>query len=737
MMWNTFEQDKPYLESKYLNPTFDPNTGLSAEELLAGLEKIYADTRALPHPTVKAMAVAYVLDHVRINVSPHDWFVGIDGWRFLRDRMVHKTIIMKWQEEVYQKYASEERRRMKIHNACGSLSIWPDYDHSVPDWKAVLKLGFPGLRQRAKDCRERHREAGTLTAEREIYYDAIETEYAAILRFLARLQAQAEEKGRQYPRCAMTAKCLKTLMEGAPTNSYEMLQLDYLFFFIAEYFDGLQVRSFGNLDQMLYPFYQKDLQEGVFTDSQIRELVSYFLQQAHVMHHYWGHPLYLGGSDETGKTLINPVSYLILEEFDRMGLYDPKIQIKWDKALPEAFVNQVLDMIRRGHNSIAIVCMPNVIKAMMSFGVTEREAQECVVSGCYEVQVAGNSTQTAAGHINMAKGVEMVLNNGRDALTGQMIGVETGGLEEFTSFDAFYEAYLKQIRFLTREALTISGSVEGHFLELNPAPMFSSTVYNSVQQGRDAYAGGCKYMFTSILVCNVASAVNALMAVKELVYDTGEYTLTQLNEILEKDWEGHDRLRLRMKRSHEKFGNHQALSDRYGAAIASFVANQINMKPSQNNGYYITSLHCARQFIEMGKRSAASPEGRKRGEEYSKNISAAMGTNWAGTTALIESVTELNTTQFLGDFPLDVMLHPSAAQGEEGLAAMKQLIQTYSDRGGLAIHFNVMDVEVLRDAQKHPEKYEDLQVRVCGWNVLWNNLPLSEQEQYIAQAQLL
>lgn len=736
-MWNTFEQDKEYLESKYLNPKFAPDTGLSEEELLRGLDEIYNTTQGLPHTSIKAMAFAYVLDNVRIDVNPHDWFVGIDCWRFLRDRLLHKSIIMKWQEEVYQKYATEERRRMKIHNDCGSLSMWPDYDHSVPDWKAVMELGFPGLLERARAFKEQHRSAGTLTSERETYYDAIEVEYTAVLRFLARLQKQAEERGKEYPRCAAAAKCLKSLMNGAPTNSYEMLQLDYIYFFIAEYFDGLQVRSFGNLDQMLYPFYKRDIERGTFTDAQIREIVSYFLQQAHVMHHYWGHPLYLGGTDEKGNTLINAASYLILEEFDRMGIYDPKIQIKWDTSVPEPFMNKVLDMIRRGHNSIVLVCMPNAIKALMGCGVTEQEARNCVVSGCYEVQVAGNCIQTGSGHVNMAKGVEMVFHNGKDALTGQVIGRETGALENFQTFDEFYKAYLEQIRFLVQEVMDISSSYEGHFLELNPAPMLSATVLNSVKQGRDAYSGGSKYNFSSILVCNVASAVNALVAVKELVYDTNEYTLQQLKQIMDADWEGYEHLRLRMKRSREKFGNHQALSDRYGAAIASYVANLINMKPNQNSGYYITSLHCARQFIEMGKRSAASPDGRKKGEEYSKNISAAMGTNWAGATALIESVTELPTVQFLGDFPLDVMLHPSAVKGDDGLAVMKQLIQTYSNRGGLAIHFNVMDVETLRDAQKHPENYEDLQVRVCGWNVLWNNLPLSEQEKYIEQAQVL
>ena len=737
-MWNSYENDREYLETKYLNPTFQEDTGLSEEELIAGLEKIYAQTRELPHPAIKAMGFAYILDNVRIDVNPHDWFVGIDCWRFLRNRLIHKTLVMKWQEEVYQKYAPEQRKRMKMHNEFGSLQVWPDYDHSVPDWNVVMELGFPGLLERARQHRRMHEEQGTLTEERKVYYDAIETEYSAVLRFLSRLHRQAVERSAEYPRCGMVAKCLESLMKGGATNTFEMLQLDYLYFFIAEYFDSLQVRSYGNLDVMLKPFYERDLANGTFTEEQIRELVSYFLLQTSSMHHYWGHPMYLGGTDENGETLINEVSYLILDEYDRMGIYDPKIQIKWDEKTPKKFTSRVLDMIRRGHNSFVFVCMPNAITAMMANGITEDEARSCVISGCYEMQPAGKYIGTGAGNLNMAKGVELVFHNGRDSLSGTMLGVETGMLEDLKTFDDFYQAYLRQIEFLIEEVVWIANGFEGHFLELNPAIMLSATIGSSVESGNDAYAGhGMKYNLSGVCFCNTASAIDALMAVKTLVYDNGEYTLQELKEILDADWEGHEMLRLRMKRDRKKFGNGLAEVDRYAHAITTFVAQRVNMRPNAHNGHYVSSLHCARQFIEMGKKTAASPEGRKCGEELSKNISAAMGSNWAGATALIKSVTTLDSSLFFGDFPLDVMLHPTAVQGEDGLTAMHALLTAYCERGGIAIHFNVMDVETLRDAQKHPENYQDLQVRVCGWNVLWNDLPLSEQEKYIEQAEAL
>ncbi len=174
--------------------------------------------------------------------------------------------------------------------------------------------------------------------------------------------------------------------------------------------------------------------------------------------------------------------------------------------------------------------------------------------------------------------------------------------------------------------------------------------------------------------------------------------------------------------------------DLLAEGLARFISNKINLRPNARNGFYVASIHSARTFIDLGEKTGATPDGRLAGEEMSKNMSPTMGMDINGVTALIKSVTRIDSALFPGDFALDVMLHPAAVAGQEGLNAMRTLLKTYLDKHGIAIQFNIFDANVLLDAQKHPEKYEGLQVRVCGWNVPFNDIAKKEQDAYIKRA---
>ena len=197
---------------------------------------------------------------------------------------------------------------------------------------------------------------------------------------------------------------------------------------------------------------------------------------------------------------------------------------------------------------------------------------------------------------------------------------------------------------------------------------------------------------------------------------------------------GAEKLRLRILRSRNKYGNGIPGVDCYAAALAHYFGGKLNLRPNSRGGWYQASGHSARTFIIMGERTGATPDGRRAGEEMSKNISPTMGADVNGVTALIDSATAIDCADLPGDFPLDVMMHPATVQGEEGLAAMRTLLYAYLAKYGMAIHFNIFDAAVLEDAQKHPEKYTGLQVRVCGWNVRFNDLAEKEQNAYIERA---
>ena len=282
--------------------------------------------------------------------------------------------------------------------------------------------------------------------------------------------------------------------------------------------------------------------------------------------------------------------------------------------------------------------------------------------------------------------------------------------------------------------------------EVNPTMLYTLATPYCIRTGRDAFAAhGMEHgNNTGIWTIGLGTSVDALLAVEELVYeksgkveagDVGKVRLKELGEIMAADWKGHEELRLRMLRSKRKWGNNDAEANAIGARIVKAASAEINFKPNSRGGRFTLSGHNARQFVWEGEKTGATPDGRKAGEEFSKNLSPTMGADTEGVTALVSTLASLDSCDFPGDFPLDVMLLPYTVAGDKGLETMKALLFQYYANNGLIMQFNVFDAEELKDAQRHPEKYENLQVRVCGWNVRWNDLPKKEQDAYIRRAE--
>ena len=207
--------------------------------------------------------------------------------------------------------------------------------------------------------------------------------------------------------------------------------------------------------------------------------------------------------------------------------------------------------------------------------------------------------------------------------------------------------------------------------------------------------------------------------------------MTELRDILNRNWEGAEKLRTQILNDKYKYGNGIPEVDYYSEILAHYIGNKINLRPNTRNGFYLASGHNARAFITHGEKVGASPDGRCAGEEISKNLSPTMGMDRKGITALIKSITAMDPINFAMDFPLDAALHPATVQGEEGLAALRNLLFTYFNNNGTLIQFNIFNAEELEEAQRNPEKYANLQIRVCGWNVRFVELAKVEQDAYI------
>lgn len=726
----TDEPFNPYSRMAYHGYDFDKSTGLEDEEIKDGLSKLYEKTKDLPHPVAKAYAVKYVLENTKIDINEHDLFVGL--WSV--NRLANSVTLNKWNAEVFETILPKVKQKMNDMNESGAVAIWPDFDHVVPDWDAILCLGFPGLKKRAEEYKELHKARGTLTPETAAFFDGIIIEYTAVIALVDRLYRLALTQN--HDKAKKVAECLLHIRDGAPQNIYEAMQVIYIYFMVSECFDSYQVRSLGNgLDNTLYGFYKNDLKSGAYTKEEIKELFRYFLFQWSAIGNYWGQPFYMGGTNADGSTKYNELSYDILDVYDELGIYNPKIQVKINENTPDRLLFKVSDMIRRGKSCFALCCEPGMIKAVMGYGATYEEALNMDIRGCHETGVRANEVSTGTGYVNALKSVEYVFSNGFDSRIGKQLGLKTGELKDFKTFDDFYSAVLRQWENLIEMTIDVSKQYEKYLSFINPSNMYSATIEGALKKGADAYQSGVKFNNSALLNCGFASFVDAVMAVKEFVYDKKDVTLEALSAALAADWKGFEDLHTKVVKSLRKYGNDDAETDRYTEAMSAYFASKVNNRPNARGGVYKAIMHTAMEFVREGEKTGATPDGRYAGDEISKNGSPSVGMDREGVTALIKSALKARPYTYCESFCLDIMLHPTAVSGDEGLEIMKSLLFMYMKNGGQAVQFNVFNTETLRDAQKRPEKYQNLQVRVCGWNVLWNNLSEKEQNAYITRAE--
>ena len=719
------DQEKPFNSfNRFIrrDVIFDEVTGMDPDKIITGIWEQDNRLKDLSHPERKAMAFQYILENTRIACDKRDIFPAIN----MVDRQPNKTIVHRWRwEEVFGKLIPEVEEKRSYLERNGIATIWPDYDHSVPVWDRIFALGFAGLLRESEAARA---QKDTLTPDQTAFYNGVKITYTAILHFLERLQREAERQGH-----TRMAKALENIKNNPPQSFYEALLVDYLYFMLSEHMEGLQVRSLSNFDRLFYPFYQKDLANGV-TEEQLRQDLAYFFLQFTAIGNYWNQPVYLGGCKEDESTQINELSYLFLDVYDKMGIYNPKVQIKVADSTPKDFLLKALDMIRRGNSSIVFVGDATIRKALENVGIALEEARLCDVKGCYEYAIRG-AMGTGMNYVNLLKPLEYALHKGCDGVTGNFAGLESP--ESYESFECFFAEYKKQLGFVIDQVIEVVNGFEDYLAHINPQSLLSATYPTCIERGADALGGGAAANGSGMMFGFMADVADSLTNIKKYVFDSEMLTLHQLRDILDKNFEDNEQIRRILLADRDKYGNNKELPDAIAKEIAEFVCERVCGRPNakKRGGKWNLGFHVARQSYDQAGRTASSPNGRRRGEELSKNLSASMGMNREGATAAILSTTKIDATAFTSDAPLDLGLLPSAVKGEDGLEAMYALLATFIKRGGHAMHINVFDAETLRAAQREPEKYSDLQIRVCGWNVLWNNISKEEQDGFIRQAE--
>lgn len=736
--------DLKYLKNKYhkddgsFNPfsrficndsAFDMTTGLNAEQMETALREYVQTLSDSDHGVIKAKAFRFVLEHTPINVSANDYFVAIHS----ANRVIQRVLNNKWNAEVFRDILPEVNKRLEPLRRDGAITTWPDYDHSVPNYDYILPLGFVGMLEKAHEAEKSfiERNGGIGESERA-FYESIYIELEAILALIDRFIEFASTHPSEKSQTIISA--LSSLKSGAPKNTYEVLLFIYIYFICSEHIEILQVRSLSNLDRMLFPYYKNDLESGSFTDEELRTFIAYFLYQFSAIGNYWNQPMYLGGTNTDNSSIVNELSYTILEVYDKLGIFNPKLQIKYSESTPKDFLLKALDMVRHGHNSIVFVCTDTVTEALVKLGASREEAQMANISGCYEYSTREEIGSLGA-YINLAKFIEYTLWNGIDPKTERSIGVSFGKTEDFDTFEKLFDAYTGYLKYTIDECISQVNQYEPYYGYVNPIPLFSAARTHSLEAAKDAYSSGAAAYQTIYEFGGLATAVDSLIMIKKYVYDKKELSMSELKAALKADFVGFEALRTKLKFDREKFGNDTGAPESLAKRIADLISNQVNGTHDGRGGKNICGLHCARQYIDWKDRTASTPDGRLRGEELSKNATPTQGAAINGPTAVISSITSIDATDQAGDCPIDLALNPKAFTGSKGLEVMYSMLCVCSRKMAHAIQFNVIDAETLKKAQLNPDDYRDLQIRVCGWSVAFVSLGKDEQNAFIAAAE--
>ncbi|MBR5308961.1 MAG: hypothetical protein IKU43_09330 [Clostridia bacterium] len=734
----SFIENKYHLQSEPFNPLSrfayhgvmcDYTEGLDDSQMRAALSELYEKTRGEDHALIKAKAFAFVLDNAKIAIDEHDYFPCLYNW----GRPLDGIFINRWQKELFESIPGlcEEIDDFK---SSGIAEMWLDTNHVVPDWRDILSLGFAGLLERAQSYHEKYRLEGSLDEKQEAFFSSIEIEYEAILRFVKRLYDYASSHPTE--KSELIKKSLDTIYRGKPQNTFETLMLMYIYFLLSESVDSFQVRSMGHgIDRTLWKYYKNDIKNGTFTRDEIKGFLAYFMLQFSAIGNYWGQPMYLCATDFDNKTDISELTYDFLDVYDELCLYNPKLQFKITPETDKKLICRVLDMIRHGKNSFVLCCVPGITKSLMSsYGTSLEEARDCDISGCNEMHVRADEANMISSVANLSKAISYVFDNGYDTVLGKQMGLKTGDVSDFTSFDEFYEAVMKQITYIIDRILCMARKYEHFVAEVDPSVMLSATMERALKKKVDAYAFGVKYPTSSILLNAFATTVDSVLAIKELVFDKGEATLTDFKNALDNNWEGYEILHRKALGAKLKYGVNDKEADMYATAMFNKIAVYITGQKNSRGSIYKTGVPSTTHFLIHGRTTKATPDGRRMGEELSKNTAPVIGTERNGVTGTMLSAMKTSMWLFSEAYVLDLMLHPSSVQGDDGLEAMYGLVMNYMKNDGISIQFNVFDSKMLRDAQKNPDKYKNLQVRVSGWNVLWNNMSKAEQDAYIVRS---
>ena len=566
---------------------------------------------------------------------------------------------------------------------------------------------------------------------------------------LAEKMAAEESDPQRKEELLKIADVCRWVPAHAPRDMQEAIQM-YWFVHLGTVteLNGWDCMNPGHIDQHLYPFYKKGVEEGTMTREKAKELISCFwikfnnqpappkvgvtALESGTYNDFTN--INIGGIDREGKNAVNELSYIILEVQEELHELQPGLSIHVSKVTPDEFVMAGAKVIRQGHGYPSVFNPDTYTKELVRQGKTLEDANEGGCSGCIEVGAFGKEAYILTGYLNTPKILEITLNNGIDPMTGKRLGLETGDPRTFTSYEQLYEAYHQQMLYFVNMKLAVNNYIERMFSLYAPATFLSLFIDDCITRGRDYYSGGARYNTTYIQCTGLGTITDCLSTLKKHVFEDKKFTMDELLNAVAHNFDGNEKMRQFIMNRTPFFGNDDDYADQIAVKVYDDLVEAIEGHPNTRGGKTQLNMLSTTCHNYFGSVCGASVNGRLAHFAISDGTSPAHGADTNGPTAVIKSLGKLDQTKSGGTL-LNVRFVPTLLKRDEDLKKLVSLIRAYFAMGGHHIQFNIVDTQTLLDAQQQPDDYKDLLVRVAGYSDYFNDMTEQLQNEIIARTE--
>lgn len=609
--------------------------------------------------------------------------------------------------------------------------------HSVRNYALVLREGFCGIRKRIESCLEQSDISAPEYPQKENVWRAmLNICNAGILlgeRYAQKAQEMAKcaETEHDAARLRMMAECCMCIPANPAKTFFEAVQSLWFAHILTCGEDGINANSIGRLDQILYPYYKEDRDAGRITTNEAVEIMQEYACKMYL--DYDVQAITLGGVDAAGKDAVNELSYIILEATKSLD-FVRDLSVRLTSKTPVKFVRRACDIVVKGGGIPFFFNDDCFVNALADRGISLADARDYAPIGCIELTIPGKANPHAvSGWFNMLKCLELTLHNGKDPITGTQWGPETGNLADHADFESFYLALYRQMEFMARRMVYFCNRGELLQRDRGPLPCWSLLTDDCIKRGRDITDGGCLYNYHSIAFMGAANVADSLMALKQLVFEKAIVKPDDLLTALSCNFKGYEPLRRQLLKTAPKYGNDIEEVDMLADRICNDFIDLMDKMQSPLDGRYVVHLFTWRANINFGRHVGATPDGRKAGEPMAYSLSPQQGRDEKGVTAMLRSLSRLPHKRAAGASAAIIDINPDMVRGDAGPELLCQLVIGAFTAGVGQLQWNVVSGERLIQAQKDPENYGNIAVRVAGYSQIFKLIEKDIQDHIIAR----